>query len=145
MSIRTCTFIPTFAEFLGPALFDSFSEASLQHLLKLAGCTKKIIANAAGNAANRVASLMLPQRAMNVLLAAAGEKNASVRLRVIECFKVLVERSIATADEQSLQRLWEVVGERIFGRAMGDANGEIRSLSVSLFCTIKEHLPSVQE
>ncbi len=146
MSIRTANFVAAFASFLGPVLFDGFAENSLNHLLKLSGTTKKIIATAAATAAKSISVLMLPQRAIPVLLASGAEKNVSVRKTGLECLGVLVERTVqGVVDEASLVRLWEGVAERLFVRAFGDANAEIRTLSVSIYCRFREHLSSAQQ
>ncbi len=146
MSIRVCNFIHVFASFLGPALFDQFSENSLSHLLKLSGTTKKIVATAATTAAKSISALMLPQRAISVLLAAGAEKNPSVRKSALECLKVLVDRSMhGASDDGSLQRLWDGVADKLFAKALGDANAEIRSITVSIFCQFKERLPLAQQ
>ena len=132
---------------MGPVLFDAFAENSLHHLLKLSGTTKKIIATAAINAAKSISALMLPQRAIPVLLSAGAEKNAAVRKAAMECLKVLVDRAAAagSVDEVSLQRLWDGVAEKLFGKLVGDANAEIRTLSVSIFCQFRGHLTSAQQ
>lgn len=90
---------------------------------------------------------MLPQRAIPVLLSAGAEKNAAVRKAAMECLKVLVDRAAAagSVDEVSLQRLWDGVAEKLFGKLVGDANAEIRTLSVSIFCQFRGHLTSAQQ
>ena len=118
----------------------------MNHLLKLSGTTKKIIASAATTSAKTISALMLPQRAIPVLLASGGEKNASVRKSALECLKVLVDRSMqGLVDDGSLQRLWEGVAEKLFVKALGDANAEIRTLSVAIFCQFKERLSAAQQ
>lgn len=89
---------------------------------------------------------MLPQRAIPVLLAAGSEKNAAMRKAAIECLKVLVDRSLnGPGDDVSLQRLWDGVGEKLFGKVIGDANPEIRSISVSILCQFRNRLTSAQQ
>lgn len=143
MSIRACSFVATFARFLGPQLFDLFSESSLHHLLKLAGTTKKIIAAAATEAARTVAQLMMPQRAVPVVVSFGLDKNGQCRLRAFETLKLLLERACANDEPLVVTRLWEGVAEKILARGIGDANAEIRACAVAVFRCFQDKLPEL--
>lgn len=140
MSIRTCHFIGSFASFLGPGLFDTYAELSLNHLIKLCGTTKKIIANVAAEVAKNISTLIVPQRAFPVLLCGAIDKNVNCRLRSFECLKIISERVF---DESIYQKIWENAVEKVLQKGIGDANAEIRSVALNIFLVFKEKTPDL--
>lgn len=147
LSIRTCTFIGSFATFLGPGLFDSFAENTLNHLIKLCGTTKKIIANAAADVAKSIASLIVPHRAFPILLNGAIDKNVNCRLRSFECLKIISERiyedtSVSSANS-IYQKIWENAVEKVLPKGIGDANSEIRGVALNIFLIFKERTPEL--
>lgn len=143
LSIRTCNFIGAFASFLGPGLFDSYAELSLNHLIKLSGTTKKIISNSAADIAKNISSFIVPQRAFPVLLSGAVDKNVNCRLRSFECLKILSERSYEETNSTIYQKIWENAVEKVLQKGIGDANSEIRSVSLNIFLIFKEKTPEL--
>lgn len=147
MSIRTCTFIGSFASFLGPGLFDSFAEITLNHLIKLSGTTKKIIANSAAEVAKSIATLIVPQRTFPILLNGAVDKNVNSRLRSFECLKIISERNYEELSNNSAgsihQKIWENAVEKVLTKGIGDANSEIRSVALNIFLIFKDRTPEL--
>lgn len=143
MSIRTCNFISLFAAFLGPGLFDSYAENSLNHLIKLSGTTKKIIANTAAEVAKNISSFIVPQRAFPILLNGANDKNVNSRLRSFECLKILSERVYDEASVSMYQKIWENAIEKVLQKGIGDANAEIRSVALNIFLIYKDRTPEL--
>ena len=145
LSIRTCNFVAAFACFLGPGLFDSFVEISMNHLIKLSGTTKKIIANTAADVAKSISTFIVPQRAFPVLLSGANDKNVNSRLRSFECLKILSERIYdeTSASISIHQKIWENSVEKVLQKGIGDANAEIRSVALNLFLIYKDRTPEL--
>lgn len=148
LSIRTCNFVAAFAQFLGPGLFDGFAEASLSHLLKLSGTTKKIIGNAAADVAKVIATTIVPQRTFPVLISGAMDKNVASRLRSFECLKIISERSYEDHHSNHHlnstnihQKIWENAIEKVLQKGIGDANADIRSVALNIFLIYKEKTP----
>lgn len=117
----------------------------MNHLIKLSGTTKKIIANCAADVAKSISSLIVPQRAFTVLLSGANDKNVNSRLRSFECIKILSER---TYDENSSaismhQKIWENAVEKVLQKGIGDANSEIRSVALNVFLIYKDRTPEL--
>lgn len=147
MSIRTCTFIGSFATFLGPGLFDSFAENTLNHLIKLSGTTKKLIANSAAEVAKSISVLIVPQRTFPILLNGAVDKNMNCRLRSFECLKIISERNYEESSNNSAasihQKIWENAVEKVLTKGIGDANSEIRSVALNIFLIFKDRTPEL--
>lgn len=147
MSIRTCTFIGSFAAFLGPGLFDSFAENTLNHLIKLSGTTKKLIANSAAEVAKSISVLIVPQRTFPILLNGAVDKNVNCRLRSFECLKIISERNYEESSNNSAasihQKIWENAVEKVLTKGIGDANSEIRSVALNIFLIFKDRTPEL--
>ena len=147
MSIRTCTFVGAFATFLGPGLFDSFAENTLNHLIKLCGTTKKLIATAAADVAKNIAALIVPQRAFPILLNGAIDKNVNSRLRSFECLKIISERNYEDSSNNSAAsihyKIWENAVEKVLPRGIGDANSEIRAVALNIFLIFKDATPEL--
>lgn len=143
LSIRTCNFIAAFAAFLGPGLFDSYAESSLNHLLKLSGTTKKIIANTAADVAKSISAFIVPHRAFPILLNGANDKNVNSRLRSFECLKILSERFYEETSISMYQKIWENAIEKVLQKGIGDANAEIRSVALNIFLIYKDRTPEL--
>lgn len=141
LSIRTCQFIAAFAGFLGPGLFDTFAETSLNHLLKLSGSTKKIISSAAADAAKTLFATIVPHRAFPVLLSGANDKNVNCRLRSFECLKIVSERNYEDSGTMH-QKIWEAAVEKVLQKGISDANAEIRAVALNIFLIYKEKAPN---
>lgn len=115
----------------------------MNHLIKLCGTTKKIISNAAAEVTRNISNLIVPQRAFPVLLNGAVDKNVNSRLKSFECLKIISERVYDEANGGIYQKIWENAVEKVLQKGIGDANSEIRSVSLSIFLIFKEKTPDL--
>lgn len=116
---------------------------SLNHLIKLSGTTKKIIANTAADVAKSISSLIVPHRAFPVLLNGANDKNVNSRLRSFECLKIISERVYDEAVISMYQKIWENAVEKVLQKGISDANAEIRAVALNIFLFYKDRTPEL--